>query len=374
MLPSTNHPQIRYSQKILRPHPISKRPSQFNVPVIFGILLISVFFLIVSFCFAQVSDETVFRVEPAHKEIVLTGYTRSKTNMVVSSEVSGKVVAVNYDVGDTIGQKPVVEMDSTFIDFQIQNLQHSIQLLENSLEKAHERVRYLEKEFNRIDTLYKENRASEINRDAAEQEVTQARLQKNSVSIEKSKLEISLSELLERKKRHQIFVHSGWQIVDKIVETGEQIIQGTPLARASDFRKLVVPLSVSAEELTAIRALPAQFSANLEQEIVKATIRWINPDFDETTRKLRIELLLSEYNGENRGGLRFTLPLKIPSRGLRIPKVSVLSRYENPRVKIKATQEMVNVLVMGETGEYLIIAEDSRLLPGTELESFPRAQ
>ncbi len=84
MLPSTNHPQIPYSQKILRPHPISKRPFQFNVPVIFGILLISVFFLTVSFCFAKVSEKTAPRVDPAHKEIVLTGYTRSKTTMVVS--------------------------------------------------------------------------------------------------------------------------------------------------------------------------------------------------------------------------------------------------------------------------------------------------
>lgn len=306
-------------------------------------------------------------MEQAEKEILLTGYTRSKTTMILSSEVAGKIISVNYDVGDTIGSKPVVEIDTTFVDFQIQNLRRSLQLLKNNLKKAEETVRYLEKEFYRIDRLYKDDRATEVKRDATEQELVQARLQMDSAAIETSRLEISLDEVLERKKRHQIFAPTGWTIVSKMVETGEQVLQSSPIVRVSDFRMLVVPLSVSDEELGAIRVLPSEFSAYLERESTKATIRWVNPDFDEKTRKLEIELFVIQYNGEKRGGLRFTLPLKIPFKGIQIPKTSVTSRYENPRVKLKATGEMINILVLGETDGHLIISEDPRLLPGTEL-------
>jgi RND family efflux transporter MFP subunit len=332
------------------------------------------FFLPDYFSFVQASDESIYRVEPAAKEIVLTGYTRSKNTMVISSEVSGKIISVNYEVGDTIGKEPVVEVDSTFVNFQIQSLRRSFQLLENNLKKANEQVKFFEKEFSRMDKLYKENSASGIKRDAAEQEFIQARLQRDHAAIEKSKVEVSLNEALELKKRHMIFAPFGWKVVDKTVEIGEHVIQGAPLARASDFRTLAVPLSVSGEELEAIRALPLEFSANLEQENIKAIIRWVNPEFDEKTRKLRIELLIAQYTGEKRGGLRFKLPLKIPSHGIQIPKAALVDRYENPRVKIKATGEMINVSVLGENDGNLIIVEDPRLPSGTILAGSSEAQ
>lgn len=329
-------------------------------------LLLS-FYLFNGQSFTEASDGKIYLVEDANKEITLTGYTRSIATMMISSEVSGKVISVNYDVGDFIAEKPVVEVDPTFIDFQIQGLRQSLRLLENNLKKADERVKFLYKEFIRIDTLHKEDRATEVKRDAMEQEVIQAKLAYGSVSIEKHKLEISLNELLERKKRHRVFAPAEWNIVGKMVETGEQIVQGTPLARLSDFRTLVVPLSVSGEELEAIHKLNSEFSAYLEKELVKAAIRWINPEFDEKTRKLGIEFLITQYTGEKRGGLRFILPIKIPVQGIQIPKACVIDRYENPRVTLKATGEFINVMVLDETDGYLLIAEDPRLLPGTEL-------
>lgn len=316
---------------------------------------------------AWASDENICMIEKATKEITLTGYTRSRSTMMVSSEVSGRVLSVNYEVGDLIAEKPVVEIDPTFIDFKIKSIRQSLRLLEKNLKKADERVKYLDREFVRMDRLHKEDRATEVKRDAAEQEFIQARLAYDSVFIEKQKLEVSLNELLELKDRHMIYAPSGWNMVGKMVETGEHVIQGTPLARISDFQTLVVPLSVSGEELEVIYGLNSEFSAYLEQEPVKSAIRWINPEFDEKTRKLGIELLIKQYSGQKRGGLRFSLPLKLPLQGIQVPKNCVINRYENPRVILKTTGETINVMVLGETDGHLYINEDSRLLPGTEL-------
>jgi hypothetical protein len=64
--------------------------------------------------------------------------------------------------------------------------------LENNFKKADEQVKYLDKEFVRMDNLHKEDRATEVKRDAAEQEFIQAKLAYDFVSIEKNKLEIKI--------------------------------------------------------------------------------------------------------------------------------------------------------------------------------------
>ena len=46
-----------------------------------------------------------WQVEKAFKEVKLQGYTRSIKTAVLSAEVTGKLLHLNYDVGDVIGKK-----------------------------------------------------------------------------------------------------------------------------------------------------------------------------------------------------------------------------------------------------------------------------
>lgn len=308
-----------------------------------------------------------FMVREARKDITLIGYTRSKTTVTVSSEVSGKVLRVNYDVGETIGKKPFYEIDPTFVGFQVENTLQSLKKLKTSIKKSESNIAYLEKEFNRIDTLHKGDKATEVRRDSAKESLDQAKLEHESILIEKASLNTALRELKERKRRHSIFASKGWIVVEKRVESGEVVASGTPLARVADYRELVIPLFVSGEEFEAIKKLSNTFDASLEKRPVKAKIHWVNPEFNEKTRKLNIELILSGYEGERRGGLAFSLPLRIGMDGLLIAKEAVVSRYENPRITLKATKKTVNVIILGETNGAYIIADDPNLPVGTEL-------
>jgi multidrug efflux pump subunit AcrA (membrane-fusion protein) len=339
-----------------------------NLPGLFNLAVSFAFVFLLGFAErATCSSEQALLVEPASKETTLSGYTRSISNMTISSEVAGKVLKVNYEVGDVAGEEPLVELDPTFIDFEIQGARHSLRLLENSRHKAEERLAYLEKEFRRIDALHKGDRATEVKRDEAEQLFIQGGFEKEAVAIEIGKLKNAIDELLERKSRYRIHAPKGWIIVGKTVEPGEQVLPGAPLARASDFRTLVVPLSVSGDELEQLRTLPAKFPAFLERKPVSASIRWVNPEFDEKTRKLAIQLVLPDYDGEKRGGLEFSTALKLPSAGIQVPREAVVSRYENPRVTIESSGEKINVLVIGESDGRLLIADHPKLQPGTEL-------
>jgi RND family efflux transporter MFP subunit len=306
-------------------------------------------------------------VRKAYKEITLTGYTRGQSTVTVSSEVAGKVLKVHYDVGQISGDQPFAEIDPTFIKFQIDSTHQGVQNLKIALAKSRSRTAYLEKEFNRIDKLFRENSTAETQKDKAAEDLAQAMLEVESIEVQIAEMEITLKELQERKRRHKIYAPKGWIVTDKFIEPGEIISPNTALARVADYRELIIPLSVSGKELSAIQDLPSEFDAYLEGVPVKASINWVNPEFNEKTRKLQIELILRHYNKEKRGGLFFSLPLEIATEGLRIPKSAVITRYDNPRVRIKDTGEEIQVLILGESDSHYIIAENSKLVPGIQL-------
>ena len=195
----------------------------------------------------------------------------------------------------------------------------------------------------------------------------QARLDLQAIGIEIAIAQTRLIELRERKSRHTIHAPPGWIVVAKLVEETEFVSVNTPVARIADFEHLVVPLSVSAQELAAIQKLPPEFDVLLDGNSAKAALNWINPEFDEKTRKLSIELILRSYPGPKRGGLICQLALQIYTEGLWVPKRAVISRYGNPRVFLKESGAEVKVLELGQTEEHLVIADDPRLPPGTLL-------
>ncbi len=321
-------------------------------------------FLLLPFASAA---QDVFWVEKAKKEITLKGYTRSKTAVTVASEVTGRVEKVNYDVGQTVGNDPFFEIDPTFVNFQIESTRQGIRNLQIALEQSNSRIAYLQKEFKRVDALFKGKSTAATQRDKAAEDLVQAKLEGESIKVRIGEMKTALQELQERKRRHSIHAPPGWIVTAKFIEEGEIIGLNTPLARVADYRQLVIPLSVAGRELAAIKNLPTVFAAFLDNRPVKASINWVNPEFDEKTRKLHIQLILREYRGEKRGGLLFSLPLKIATDGLRVPKAAVITRYENPRVKLKSTGEEVQVLILGESVRHFIIAANNRLAPGMAL-------
>ena len=321
--------------------------------------------------YARAKDDLV--VQPARRIISLTGYTRSQTTVTLSAEVADRILKINYDVGQIIGDLPFLIIDPTFIDLEIISTQHTLEQLKITRKKRRSRVKYLEKEFRRIEKLFRRGSSPETRRDTFREDLDQARLDLEAVGVEIAISQTRLQELLRRKSRYTIYAPVGWIVVAKLVEEGELVTVDTPVARVADFEHLVVPLSVSDLELAAIQKLPAEFDVLLDGKTAKAAINWINPEFDEKTRKLRIELILRSYPGPKRGGLTCRLDLQTVSEGLWVPKQAVVSRYENPRVFLKKSGTEVKVLVLGQTENYFIVADDPRLHPGTPLRALSAA-
>ncbi len=306
-------------------------------------------------------------VRAASKSVLLSGYTRSCARMVVSSEVGGKVLKVHYDIGQSIGSRPFVEIDPTFINLQIEQVRRSLQKMSVANARAASRSSYLGKEFKRIDQLYRDDATTGSRHDAAAEELSQAQMQLQETDIEIDKLQTQLKELRERQARHQVYIPKGWVLVGRQVEPGEIISAGAPLGQAADFSRLVVPMYVTARELQTIEQNDT-IELTLEGRKVPAVLNWINPEFDERTRKLAIELIIEEYTGVRRGGLLAELSLQIPaSEGYMVPRAAVVNRYDNPQVIVADGRKPVPVVILGENGDYLLIEASRELSIGVRL-------
>lgn len=305
-------------------------------------------------------------VKTARKNITLNGYTRSRTKRVLASEVAGKVLKVNYDVGRVIGEKPFLVIDPTFINFQIEQTQISLEKLMVSNTRAESQKDYLQKEFKRIDRLRQGNVATLAKWEAAAEELKQAELALQTTDVEIKALAIQLKELKERRSRHKLTVPEGWIVVERKVEPGEIIASGTPLGQVADFTQMVIPLFISGQQLTALRKLD-RITVKVEGKPAQAKLNWVNPEFDERSRKLAIELALVDYTKEIRGGLLTELTLQVASEGLMVPKTSVSQRYNNPNVVIKKSGKTVPISILDEDETHFIIAVTDKLSVGMEL-------
>jgi hypothetical protein len=106
-------------------------------------------------------------VQPSRREITLTGYTGSQTTLTLSSEVAGSVLRINYEVGQEIGELPFLSIDSTFVDLEISSVQHTLDQLKINRSKGRSRVDYLDKEYRRIENLFRRGSSPESRRGTA---------------------------------------------------------------------------------------------------------------------------------------------------------------------------------------------------------------
>ena len=261
---------------------------------------------------------------------------------------------------------PFLDIDPTFIDLEISGIQHTLEQLKITRKKRRSRVNYLDKEFRRIENLFRRGSSPESRLDTSREDVDQARLDLQAIGIEIAIAQTRLIELRERKSRHTIHAPPGWIVV---ADWSKRPNLYPSILRLHN-RRFRAPRSsavVSAQELAAIQKLPPEFDVLFDGNSAKAAFNWINPEFDEKTRKLSIELILRSYPGPKRGGLICQLALQIYTEGLWVPKRAVISRYGNPRVFLKESGAGVKVLELGQTEEHLVIADDPRLPPGTLL-------
>ncbi|KMY69307.1 hypothetical protein AAU61_04885 [Desulfocarbo indianensis] len=274
--------------------------------------------------------------KPAAQAATLTGFTRARAEMKLISEVAGRCLKVEADVGQTIGEDGVfARLDATFTKLELET-----NLVEQARLKS--RLGYLEKDLQRTRTLVAKKSQAQAKLDGEEQEFDQARLQLRGLQIQEKTLR-------ERLARHQIRAPQGWQVMERSVEPGQWVGSGAEVGRAGDFRTLLVPLALTSEEYAALRNggdivlhLPAA------GQKVSARVYRVSPAFDPATRKINLDLAIEDGLNHKRGGLRAELVLNMPdpSGAVLVPASAVKVRYQETWL-LRPDGSQVKVMVLG---------------------------
>ncbi len=276
------------------------------------------------------------KAKPAAQAVTLTGFTRARAEIKLISEVAGRCVSVDAEVGDLIGKKGVfARLDATFTKLELEN-----NLVEQSRLKS--RLTYLEKDLKRTRTLVARKSQAQAKLDSEEQKFEQTRLQLRALAVQ-------AKTLRERIARHTIKAPTGWQVMDRKVEPGQWVASGHEVGRVGDFRTLLVPLALTPKEYDALSSLQSiSLKLPAASREVTAKIYRVSPAFDPATRKINLDLAIQDGLTKKRGGLRaeLTLHLPDPSGAVWLPTFAVSQRYQEFWLQ-RPDGSKVRVMVLG---------------------------
>ncbi|WP_051694134.1 efflux RND transporter periplasmic adaptor subunit [Desulfohalovibrio reitneri] len=285
-----------------------------------------------------VEGET-FSPRPAMRRTSLTGYTRARRVMDLTSEEQGRVAEVTADVGEALPEGGVfARLDTTFIKISLRRNLAEQKRVQSNLE-------YLRKEVARYSDLVRKDLSDQSNLDRLHSEASQAEYNLQSLRQDEA-------ELRERLERSVVRGHEGWKVVMRGVEPGTWVRTGDVLGRAGDYSTLLVPYALSPREyqrLMGMDSAPGLYFPDLGEDglRIQSRIERVSPEFDPETRKINVDLAVSGLP-RMRGGLRAELELEMPdpSGTMLVPAASVVERYEEHWL-LGADGRRVQVFLLG---------------------------
>ena len=301
----------------------------------------------------------IFAAKPAMRQVTLTGYTRARHVIDIISEEAGRCLRVTADTGEKIGKNGLfVELDKTFINLAIEKNRINQEQQKNM-------VAYQGKEVRRYEKLMKRRTVAQSELDGL-----QNRLDQSGFRLQTLKLEEAV--LKEHRFRHLISVPPGWTITRRAVEPGAWIPIGKQVGTAADFKTLLIPFSLSPEEMNALKKIDGPIDLYFPDEgregiKIDSSVERISPAFEPETRKISVDLIVTKGLSIMRGGLRteLTLELELPdiSGALLVPTIALSERYEDFWLT-RENGEKVSVALLGHGAQGISRVRSPKINPG----------
>ncbi|EXJ13532.1 efflux RND transporter periplasmic adaptor subunit [Imhoffiella purpurea] len=309
--------------------------------------------------FAGAAEEEALAARPSSRFIELTAFTRPRARLPLVAEMAGRVEAVLQDIGDPVGEDGLfARLDATFLKLELE---------ENGVEQARlrDQIAYDQREVERNRELARKNNVAAAQLDEARQT-----LRNDTQALRR--LEVQARVLAEKISRTQIRAPSGWRLIERLIEPGQWVGDGERLGEAADFSILLLPFSLTPEQLVALRETGETLSVEIPELGVQvpAAIYRVNPALDEATRKIDVDLRLQTAIEPQRGGLRAELRLQLPDpENLLIPAAAVHRGFEESWVQPLNGEPLVVTILGGERieGREWLRARAPGLEPGDPL-------
>lgn len=231
--------------------------------------------------------------EEVTRTITINGKTAPARIVEINAETNGRVVATGVARGERLEEgNIIITLDER--DRQAR------------LTQARAMVKQRELEFAARDRLKDESYVSE------------AKLQEAAAQLEMARAELARAELdIEYMVIRAPFDGA---LQDRMVEIGDYLKSGDPVAFFVDDRKLIVSADVSEFDANQVRKGNSASARLATGELVEGTIRYVAPIADEATRTFRVELEVDNAAGKFRGGV--TAEMMIPAETIYAHKIS----------------------------------------------------
>jgi multidrug efflux system membrane fusion protein len=227
------------------------------------------------------------------RTIVVNGKTAPARTVELNAETEGRVVAVGGERGArlSLGDE-IVRLDTRD--------------REARLSQARAIVRQRELEFAAREKLKGQSYVSE------------AQLQEAAALLEAARAELARAEL----DLSNMIISAPFDgaLQERMVEVGDYVKNGDPVARFVDERKLIVSANVSEFDAKYVRRGKVSSARLATGEQVSGVIRYVAPVADEATRTFTVELEIDNAQGLYRGGI--TAELIIPAETVLAHKIS----------------------------------------------------
>lgn len=252
------------------------------------------------------------------------------TEIIVSSQANGRILALNLNEGDQLQQGQTVGViDSTQLYLQKMSLlsnARGVRAQQPDIRKQtasiQEQIRTQEKEKARVQRLLESNAASQKQLDdiEAQIEVLQKQLlalistlEKNSenISAQSSTLEIQVAQLDDQLEKTQIISPIAGTVLNRYAEAGELATTGTPLFKIADTGILFLRAYVTNDQLVRTK-LNNEVTVRVDDgqggmKPYKGQISWISDKSEFTPKTIQTK--------NERANRVYALKIAVPNDG-----------------------------------------------------------
>ncbi|MCU0758471.1 MAG: efflux RND transporter periplasmic adaptor subunit [Steroidobacteraceae bacterium] len=222
--------------------------------------------------------------EPIERTVTLSGRTAPARTVELKAETSGRVVAVGAARGSRVESRALL-------------LRLDAGDRVARLAQARAELRQRELEYDGQTRLKPQGYISD------------ARLAESLAQLEKARAEVKRAELdVERMQLRAPFAGA---LQDRLVEVGDYVSPGTPVATFVDDRRLAVAGSVAEGQASLVRAGLAGTAHLASGQVVPGRLRYVAPVADEATRTFAVELEIPNPRGELPVGVTADIELPV---------------------------------------------------------------
>jgi multidrug efflux system membrane fusion protein len=260
------------------------------------------------------------RAQTTRRTIEASGRTEPDRMIELKAETEGRIVAIVAERGAAVrGGQALVEID--------------IRDREEQLAEARALIRQRELEYAAADRLHDEGFVSE-----AELAGTEAMLVAAQAARERIELDIS---------RTRIAAPFDAVVFDRLVEIGDYVGIGDPIAQLVDADPVIVVGSINERDIGQIEIGQSGSARVLGGRVAEGTIRYLSPVADESTRTFRVELAVPNPGLSIRAGTSAKLLLGGETIKAHLVSPSVLALADDGRIGVKIVDETNHVRFIG---------------------------